>query len=471
MGTVITFYSFKGGVGRTMALANIAILLAKRRLRVLAVDADLEAPGLNRYFAQLGLPPVEEQTGLLDLLTQDPADSSSWESFTSSLDIDEGLPLTIMTSGRRDETYEKRVLEFDWEHFFRERRGGELFENLREEWKQAFDIVLIDSRTGITDSGGVFTIQMPDILVLVANPNHQSIDGIRKVAERAQAARQRLPYDRMPLSILPILSRLDTRAEYQQAREWLDIFAEAMKSFYEDWLPKPFTPRQIIEQTKLSYVAYFGFGEKLPVLIEGTSDPEGLGFTYESLAALLAKDLAGAEQIIEKRDTYVTSNPDRHGYDILVWTSPGLESWGTRLGHLLKSKSPTLRIFSDIDELLPGEHWPTLAKEIAQTIRMAILVIGGTILTIPEEVLMSDNLAAWPSEQALTDSLVRTLIERAAKEPGGFQLIPIFLDEDSGKLFHGYRALTIKSQDDIGMAVAPILSALQRKTPKMSKNE
>jgi hypothetical protein len=52
-GSVITFYSFKGGTGRTMALANVACLLgaaaAPRGGRVLAVDWDLEAPGLHRY--------------------------------------------------------------------------------------------------------------------------------------------------------------------------------------------------------------------------------------------------------------------------------------------------------------------------------------------------------------------------------------------------------------------------------------
>lgn len=53
MGSIITFYSYKGGVGRTMAVANIAVLLARKGLRVLVVDWDLEAPGLHRYFTDL----------------------------------------------------------------------------------------------------------------------------------------------------------------------------------------------------------------------------------------------------------------------------------------------------------------------------------------------------------------------------------------------------------------------------------
>jgi MinD-like ATPase involved in chromosome partitioning or flagellar assembly len=43
----ITFYSYKGGVGRTQALANIGYWLARRGRRTLMVDFDLEAPGLS----------------------------------------------------------------------------------------------------------------------------------------------------------------------------------------------------------------------------------------------------------------------------------------------------------------------------------------------------------------------------------------------------------------------------------------
>ena len=47
---IYTFYSFKGGVGRSMAVAGVGYLFAERGLRVLAIDFDLEAPGLERYF-------------------------------------------------------------------------------------------------------------------------------------------------------------------------------------------------------------------------------------------------------------------------------------------------------------------------------------------------------------------------------------------------------------------------------------
>src|SRR5688500_7860947 len=67
-----TFYSFKGGVGRSMALANIAEIFSRQKLRVLMVDFDLEAPGLERYFdkAKAATEPdqVLERRGIIDLL-------------------------------------------------------------------------------------------------------------------------------------------------------------------------------------------------------------------------------------------------------------------------------------------------------------------------------------------------------------------------------------------------------------------
>ncbi len=49
---IYTFYSYKGGVGRTMALANVAELFLRQGRRVLMIDWDLEAPGLEQFFFQ-----------------------------------------------------------------------------------------------------------------------------------------------------------------------------------------------------------------------------------------------------------------------------------------------------------------------------------------------------------------------------------------------------------------------------------
>ena len=50
-----------------MALANIAVVLARRRLRVLVVDWDLQAEGLERYFVNFSIEPYGG--GLLNMFT------------------------------------------------------------------------------------------------------------------------------------------------------------------------------------------------------------------------------------------------------------------------------------------------------------------------------------------------------------------------------------------------------------------
>ena len=86
-GKIITFYSYKGGAGRSLALANVAWILASRGKRVLCVDWDLEAPGLHRYFGPfLNDPQLARSRGVIDWLyqylqaaTTEPAPSSTSE--------------------------------------------------------------------------------------------------------------------------------------------------------------------------------------------------------------------------------------------------------------------------------------------------------------------------------------------------------------------------------------------------------
>ena len=70
-GKVLTFYSYKGGTGRTMALANTAWILASNGKKVRLVDWDLEAPGLHRYFAPFLADPLFAETeGLMEFLNE-----------------------------------------------------------------------------------------------------------------------------------------------------------------------------------------------------------------------------------------------------------------------------------------------------------------------------------------------------------------------------------------------------------------
>ena len=66
---IYTFYSYKGGVGRSMALANVAQWLSTEGVDVVMIDWDLEAPGLEHFFAgDDELEVARSQVGVIDML-------------------------------------------------------------------------------------------------------------------------------------------------------------------------------------------------------------------------------------------------------------------------------------------------------------------------------------------------------------------------------------------------------------------
>lgn len=319
MGEIVTFYSFKGGVGRSMALANIAALLARWGYVTLVVDWDLEAPGLENFFKNYSnLENIDEQKGIVDLLyaaydtgqgdaprAADGPAPPHWKDYLVTVKLKDGNgTLHMLTAGRRDSEYFQRVRRFDVQEFYQEKRGGFFIEDLRREWRESYDFVLIDSRTGVTDIGGICTIQLPDLLVLLFTATDQGLSGAVEVAKKATAARQSLPFDRLKLLTVPIPSRFDD-TEHELSKLWLLRTDEQVSNIFSDWLPRDVQRREMLELTKIPYRAYFSYGERLAVIDEGTVSPTGMGYAYETLAALVANKLGHAELLPKGRDNFV----------------------------------------------------------------------------------------------------------------------------------------------------------------------
>lgn len=181
---VITFYSFKGGVGRTMALVNVAAELVRRGRTVLVVDFDLEAPGLETY---THLQPTKPHPGIVEYV----AEYRRTNAVPNLLDyIYETKPigkrggrLWVMPAGRRDRAYRTALANLDWQRLYKEEEGFLLFEDTKAGWEQELkpDYVLIDSRTGDTDVLGICTRQLPDSVVLMFTPNEQNLVGLKNV--------------------------------------------------------------------------------------------------------------------------------------------------------------------------------------------------------------------------------------------------------------------------------------------------
>ena len=307
MSRIVTFYSYKGGVGRTLALANVGVLLAKRRKRVLLMDWDLEAPGLDRYFQPFLPEGFSPDQGVIHLLHQAMnGEEPNWKSHVKEVVVSSADPsageqvaLSVIPSGVASPDYGEKVRAFSWPSFVRDREGGLILEKWRDEWKKEYDFVLVDSRTGITDTGGVCTILLPDFLVLVFTANDQSFEGALGILNSIQHERRNLAVPRPPLMVLPLLSRFDRTVEVDESDKWLARFAHDLKPIFDDWLPQQYSTLQILELTKIPYITLFSFGEPLPVLTHSLTDPELPGFYLENVARLIRTDFREAAQIID----------------------------------------------------------------------------------------------------------------------------------------------------------------------------
>ncbi len=170
-------------------MMNTAFALVAEGKKVLGVDFDLEAPGLDTF----ALPNSANQNlGVVDFICNYIKTGIVPEIdeyvFRSSTDDSSGGELWLMPAGRRDEKYADLMNSIDWRELYDKRDGYLLLEDLKAQWKSYLkpDYVLIDSRTGHTDEGGICTRQLPDAVVCLFFPNRQNLIGLTRVVNRVK---------------------------------------------------------------------------------------------------------------------------------------------------------------------------------------------------------------------------------------------------------------------------------------------
>ncbi len=179
----ITFYSYKGGVGRTLAAANFAVYLAKLGQKTVVIDFDLEAPGMDSKFPALELP--DGQKGILDYVLDyqlTNVDPGSIEQICLQVPVEssgDNIPLWLIPAGDyRSSEYYRKLNQLDWSLIFSEEREGvaffqEFLARINRELQP--DFVIIDSRTGIGEIAGFCTQQLADEVMMLSSLSAESI--------------------------------------------------------------------------------------------------------------------------------------------------------------------------------------------------------------------------------------------------------------------------------------------------------
>jgi hypothetical protein len=278
-GEVTTFYSYKGGVGRTMALANLGNLLAQRGAApVLLVDWDLEAPGLHYYF-----PGTPQAPGVLDLfeacrdqlqeragryasdlaLAEAVLDAVRWEQYLVRASDDR--PLWLLRAGRCDGSHAERAAMLDWQALFD--ACPALFRTFAARLARHFGHVLVDARSGRADCAAICTTLLPTRLVLVFAPNRQNLDGLQDLVARATGYRRSHEDEQRPLLVYPLPSRIDTADEAQctQWRRGVDGYQALFESMLAEAYGLPWLSLEgYFNAVQLPHCASLAYGEPQP---------------------------------------------------------------------------------------------------------------------------------------------------------------------------------------------------------------
>jgi tetratricopeptide (TPR) repeat protein len=298
-GTVVTFYSYKGGTGRTTAVANVAWILAMAGRKVLTIDWDLESPGLHKFFHPfLDQNVLAATPGIIELITDyEWAATTKHESaeqdwhleyariLRHAVTLDWEFPgegtLDFVSAGRQNRDYSSRITSMDWDNFYGRLGGGQFLDALRADMRRHYDYVLLDSRTGLSDIASICTVHLPDVLVDCFTLSSQSIDGAAAVAKQIDER-----YRERGIRILPVPMRIEfgENAKVEAGR------AYARRQF--DRFPRGMSPEQADRywlSIEIPYRPYYAFEETLATFGDAPGSPNSMLAAFERLSAAITE--------------------------------------------------------------------------------------------------------------------------------------------------------------------------------------
>lgn len=184
---VFSFFSFKGGVGRTTGLVATALQLALRGKNVCVIDLDLEAPGVGSLLGPAQGAPAPH--GVVDYLLEQPVCKVGmpldhyFHFFEIPAELGAAPPVTVFPAGVLDENYLEKLARVDFTRLIEADNDDlpllALLRHIKAERKP--DVIMIDSRAGLHDIGGLALNGLAHIDVLFGLDTEQSWSGLEVV--------------------------------------------------------------------------------------------------------------------------------------------------------------------------------------------------------------------------------------------------------------------------------------------------
>lgn len=186
---LVTFYSYKGGLGRTTSLVSFAIQRACEGDRVVILDLDLEAPGMDLLARHCEPTPAY---GIVDYLLEAPSletapDLTDHCATVSHPELVGSGSILVFPAGKQDADYLGKVSRIDMEWQMAREAGfphplERLLRQIRDEMQA--DWILIDSRTGFSEVSGLLLSGFAHLHVLFGVQSQQSWEGLERVVTR-----------------------------------------------------------------------------------------------------------------------------------------------------------------------------------------------------------------------------------------------------------------------------------------------
>lgn len=400
-GEVVTFFSFKGGTGRTMALANVAWILASRGRRVLVVDWDLDSPGLYKFF----LPFLDEglyhsTPGIVDIMsdysraaTHAEHSSPDWylryaRMLPHAISLDwqfpDGGTLDIVSAGRPGRNYSTVLSGFNWDNFYHRLGGGLVFAAMRDDMRRHYDYTLIDSRTGLSDIAGICTVRFPDTVVNCFTLSSQSIEGAARVARHIDDL-----VDDREIRILPVPMRVEDGE--QQKLENGRALARQEFTGYPSGLERE-ARRRYWGEVEIPYKPFYAYEEILAIFGDEPGLPLTLLSAYERLTSVITRgkvrQLAPMPDDVRRRfaaafERRTLLTPP----DVFLSYAPEDRMWADWVGSVLQRAGANV--------IAQGADFPP-GSDVGAEVTRSVAVAGCTMVLLSQSYVRSSQArAVW----------------------------------------------------------------------------
>lgn len=207
--------------------------------------------------------------------------------------------IDLVPAGRQGLSYSVLIESFDWIEFYRELGGGVFLEATKQELRKHYDYIFVDSRTGLSDTSGICTVQMPDELVILFTLNRQSIYGAAAAA-RSASEQRRGPKGETRLIVWPVMTRVDP-FEHERLAAARTMARQRFSPFLKQHIDKA-AQEAYWEGAEIPYRPFYAYEEILATIGDVPRNPSSLLAAMERLTYAVTREASNGLRKVEERE-------------------------------------------------------------------------------------------------------------------------------------------------------------------------